>query len=149
MTKVSVNPLDTEWYRCSKCNKSFFIKTEDPDRHLIKKSMRCPNFIRCNGRVTRKSWNNVSEIRNFRWVTAKELYQASAGIGFTSERDCSPDSLKRLLHGIRIIGSELQTTGDPKKSILMSLTLETGKVIHLSSSVKGAIIYKVTEVGDG
>ncbi len=149
MTKISVNPLDTEWYRCQKCQKSFFFKTDDPDRHLIKKSMRCPNYIRCNGRIFRKSWNNVSEIRNFRWVTAKELYQASAGIGFESERDCSPDSLKRLLHGIRIVGSDLQVTGDPKKSILMSLTLETGKTIHLSSSVKGAIIYKVTEVGDG
>jgi hypothetical protein len=145
MTRVSVNPSETEWYRCSKCGCSYFFKAQDPDKKLLKKTMRCPNFVRCSGRISHKSWSNATEIRNFRWTTAKELYQASAGIGFSSERDCSSESLRRLLHGTRIISTDLQDTGDPQKSIMLSMTLETGKVIHLSSSIKGAIIYKVTE----
>src|SRR5258708_4353760 len=123
MTRISVNPLDTEWYRCAKCGCSFFVKTDDPDKRLLKKSMRCPNHIRCNGRVIHKSWGNAGEIRNFRWVSAKELYQACAGLGLVSERDCSPETLRRILHGNRVIATELQDTGDPKKAILLSLTL--------------------------
>lgn len=147
MSKVLVNSLDTEWYRCTKCKHSFFIKTDDTDRRrLLKNSMRCPNYVRCKGRIIHKSWANATEIRNFRWVTALELYQASAGLGFVSERDCSPDTLRKLLHGHRIVATEIQDTGDPQKSIVMSMTLETGKIFHLSSSTKGAIVYKVTEV---
>lgn len=147
MTREAVNPLDTEWYRCSKCKHSFFVKAQDPDRRrLLKNSMRCPNYVRCKGRISHKSWTNATEIRNFRWTTALELYQASAGLGFISERDCSPDTLRKLLHGHTIVATEFQDTGDPQKSIILSLTLETGKVFHMSSSTKGAIVYKVTEM---
>lgn len=146
MTRVSVNPTETIWYKCSKCNRSLFIKANDPNNRLLKSTMRCPNYVRCDGRILNKSWANALEIRNFRWTTALELYQASAGIGFVSERDCSPDTLRRLLHGHTIMATEIQDTGDPQKSIMMSLTLDTGKVLHLAASTKGAIVYKVTEV---
>lgn len=150
MRRETINVKDTEWYRCAKCDRSYFIKSRDSDVGLLKKSMRCPNFVRCGGRIVHRTWNDkVGEIRNYRWTTAKELYQASAGLGFSSERDCASSTLRKLLHGNRIIGTEMQDTGDPKKSILMSLTLESGKTIHLSSSVKGAIIYKITEVSNG
>jgi DNA-directed RNA polymerase subunit RPC12/RpoP len=149
MIRDSINIRNTDWYRCIKCGCSFFVKSNDPDKGLLKRSMRCPNYVRCKGRIIRKSWANAGEIRNFRWVRAKELYQACAGLGLESERDCSPETLRRLLHGNRVVATELQDTGDPKKAILLSLTLNTGKTIHLSSSVKGAIIYKVTEAGYG
>jgi DNA-directed RNA polymerase subunit RPC12/RpoP len=144
MSREVINPLDTEWYRCSKCERSFFVKSEDSHRHLLKKSMRCPNYVRCKGRVFHKSWSNAGEIKNWRWISALELYQASAGLGLASERNCSPDALHQLLHGSRIATSEILETGDPQKSILLSLTLENKKTIHLASSTKGAIIYKVT-----
>lgn len=147
MTKVAVNPVTTDWYKCSKCKHSFFIKIDDPNKkRLLKNSMRCPNYVRCKGRITHRSWSNATEIRKFRWTTALELYQASAGLGFSTERDCSPDTLKKLLHGHMIMATDIHDTGDPKKSIIMSLTLETGKVLHLASSTKGAVVYKVTEM---
>lgn len=147
MTRVAVDPQNTDWYRCPKCGCSFFVKTDDPNRSLLsKRNMRCPNQVRCKGRIVQRSWTNTSEVRNFRWTTALELYQASAGLGFASERDCSPDTLRSLLHGHTIVGTDLQEAGDPKKSIVLSVTLETGKVIHLAASVRGAIVYKVTGV---
>lgn len=149
MSRVRINPQETEWYRCPKCQCSFFIKTGDPNKHLLKKSMRCPNHVRCKGRIVHRTWTADSEVRNFRWTNALELYQASAGLGFESERDCSPSSLRSLMLGHRIMAAEVEDTGDPKKSILVSVTLETGKIVHLSSSVKGAIVYKVTEVSNG
>lgn len=150
MSREHINPLSTEWYKCSKCEKSFFIKSDDPHKHLLKKSMKCPNFVRCKGRVTHRSWSNTTgEIRNYRWSSGLELYQAAAGLGLMTERDCSPETLQRVMVGSRVVVAEIQETGDPQKSILMSLTFENGKVVHLASSVKGAIVYKVTEVSNG
>src|SRR6185436_8776833 len=144
MSREVINSKDTLWHRCSKCERSFFVKNKDPNLHLLKKSMRCPNYIRCNGHIIRKSWNNAGEIRNWKWVSAIELYQASAGIGLESERNCSPDTIRELLLGRRIVSTEILEAGDPKKSILLSITLDNGKAIHLASSTKGAIVYKTT-----
>jgi DNA-directed RNA polymerase subunit RPC12/RpoP len=150
MRRETVYALDTSWYRCAKCDRSYFVKLGDPDKNLLGKSMRCPNYVRCGGKIVHRKWTDkIGEIRNYRWTAAKELYQASSGLGFSNERNCSQESLRKLLHGTRIINTEMQDTGDPKKSILMSLTLENGKIVHLSSSVKGAIIYKVTEISNG
>lgn len=149
MSLVSINALDTEWYKCLKCQCSFFVKTEDPDKRLLKRFMRCPNYIQCQGRINRKTWKPDVEIRNFRWTTALELYQASCGLGFSSERDCSPDTIRKLMYSSRVVATEVQEHDDPKKAILVSLTLDNGKVLHLSSSTKGALIYKVTETANG
>lgn len=145
MSREVVNPIDTDWYRCSKCEKSYFVKSSDPEKHLLKKSMRCPNYVRCKGKITTRSWKNAGEIRNYYWVTALELYQATAGLGLLSERKCSPLALKKILLGRKIVGLDITEAGDPDKSILTSITIDNGKVIHVASSTKGAIVYKVTE----
>lgn len=144
MSYQVINALDTKWYKCPKCKRSFFVKEQDPQLHLLKKSMRCPNYIRCKGHIANKSWTKAGEIRNWKWASAIELYQASAGLGFESERDCSPDTIKEFITGARIVASEVIETGDPKKSVLLSLTLDNGKTIHLASSTTGAVIYKIT-----
>ena len=149
MSRETIDASSTDWYRCSKCERSFFVRSKDEHQHLLKKSMRCPNFVRCKGRISRRSWNTADEIRNYQWVTALELFQASAGLGLKAERNCSPETLKRLMVGSKILSTEVQDTGDPQKSLLMSITLDNGKVIHTASSTKGAIVYKVTEVANG
>lgn len=145
MTREVVNPLNTEWYRCAKCERSYFVPSGDPNLHLLKKTMRCPNHIRCGGRIARRSWSSCNgEVRNYRWTTGIELFQAAAGIGFASERDCSPETLTKLLYGARILATEVKQMSDPNKSLLLSLTLDNGRVVHLASSVHGPVVYKVT-----
>ncbi|ERR1043165_3669530 len=149
MSREVINTRDTDWYRCSKCEKSYFVKKSKEDNmHLLKKSMRCPNYVRCKGKITQRSWKNSGEVRNYHWVTAIELYQASAGLGLLSERNCSPSMLKKILLGHRTVSVDVSASGDPNKSIVTSLTLDNGKVIHLASSTKGAIVYKITEAGN-
>jgi DNA-directed RNA polymerase subunit RPC12/RpoP len=145
MSREVVSTLDTDWYRCAKCEKSYFVKSADADKHLLKRSMRCPNYVRCKGKIVQRSWKNAGEVRNYYWVTALELYQAAAGLGLLSERNCSPLALKKILVGHKALAIEVSEAGDPNKSILTSITLDNGKVIHLAASTKGAIVYKVTE----
>lgn len=143
---TQVNPLATDWYRCSKCKHSFFVNTGDQERHLLKKTMRCPNYVTCEGQVFLKTtWPVSGQIPNARWITALELFQAAAGIGLPEERKCSVADVRKAMIGSRIQAVHLEKAPDPKKSILMSFTLDNGKTIHVSSSTKGAIVYKVTE----
>lgn len=145
-----INPITTIWFRCSKCESSFFVKSSDEQKKLLNgKSMRCPNYIRCKGQIIKRGWTNVHEIRKYTWVSALELYQACAGLGFEAERDCSPKTINNIMQGSRIMDAEIIATTHPKKSILLSLTLEDGKTIHLASSVYGPVIYKITGIHHG
>ncbi len=144
---MSVVASDTEWYRCPKCTTSYLIQSSDPELHLIKakKSVRCPNYLECEGHLVKRTFNNkVKTIDNARWISALDLYQAAAGIGLPEERNCSPKDIRNLLTGARVREVHIEEAPDPKKCILLSMTLENGKTIHVSSSVKGAIVYKVT-----
>jgi hypothetical protein len=147
---TNVNPLSTEWYRCIKCKTSYFIRAGDPELHLLRKKMRCPQFATCGGNIHHRNFTvNTHTVPNARWISALELFQAAAGIGLPEERNCSVTDVRRAMVGSRISEVHLEKAPDPKKSILMSFTLDNGKVIHLATSTKGAIIYKVTEAGHG
>lgn len=146
----TINPLAVEWHFCSKCKHSYFVHMDDPNRHLIKKTMRCPNYRTCAGTIRHKTkWPESGVIKGrTRHISAIELYQASAGIGLPEERKCSPKAMKKMLTGARIMNVMLETAPDPNKSVLVSLALDNGKVIFVTTSTKGALIYKVTEVGN-
>lgn len=144
---VQIVAQNTDWYRCPKCTNSFLVKSDDPDRHLLTKSrsMRCPNYLECQGHLILRAFTkNTRTIDKARWVTALELYQAAAGIGLPGERKCSVKDVTKLLVGARITAIHVENAPDPKKSILMSMTLDGGQTLHVTSSTKGAIIYKVT-----
>ncbi len=146
MKTFIVNGLATDWYRCPKCENSFLVSSEDPDKHLLKRGMRCPNYRECSGNLVQRNFKaNTGPIPNARKVTAIELYQAAAGIGLPEERKCSPKDIRKLLLGSRISSVHLENAPDPKKSILMSMTLDNGKTVYVTTSTKGAIIYKVTD----
>ena len=146
---MNINPLSTDWYRCPKCKNSFLVQTSDPDRHLLKKSgsMRCPNFSECGGRLMKRAFTtNTHTIDKARWVSALSLYQAAAGVGLPEERKCSVKDVRKMMVGSRIVAVHLEDAPDPHKSILLSLTLDCGKTLFVSTSTKGAIVYKVTDV---
>lgn len=148
---MSINSLATDWYRCTKCKKSYLVDINAPGHRgdLLKKSMRCPDSKTCSGNIRLRAWNDSSELElkkwGLMWVTAIDLFQAVAGLGLAAERKCSPNELKKLMTGSRIMSLELAKSHDPQKSILTSLQLDNGKVIHFASSTMGAIVYKVTE----
>lgn len=143
---IEINSQTTDWYRCVKCKCSFFVDTADKNIHLLKPTMRCPNFRSCAGTIRYKAkWPQSGKIEKGRRISAIELYQASAGVGLPEEQRCSPNDMTKLMVGTRIKAVHLEKTSDPKKSVLMSMTLENGKVVHVTTSTRGALIYKVTE----
>lgn len=147
----TVNPLSTDWYRCLKCKMSFFVDSNDDNKHLLKATMRCPNYLTCKGNIRlRQKWPDSGIIPGpVRNLTALELYHATSGIGFPEERRCAPEQMTKIMTGARIYKVHLEKSPDPQKSVLMSMTLDNGKVIHLTTSTKGALIYKITEAGNG
>lgn len=151
----TVNGLDlAHWFLCGKCKHSFFVRRGDPELYLIDKkqgdtkakTLRCPNYVTCQGTLRLKTLTKDKFlIHNARWVTALQLFQASAGIGLPEERECSVSDVRKAMTGARIAAVHLLPAPDPKKSLLLSLTLDSGKVFHVSTSTQGAIIYKVTQ----
>lgn len=141
-----INAAGSDWYRCPKCEHSYFVSSTDQDKHLLKKGMRCPNFRECGGFLAQRAWKtNTPPVPKARKVTAIELYQAAAGIGLPEERKCSPKDIRKLMLGSKITSIHLENAPDPKKSILMSMTLDSGKTVYVTASTKGAIVYKVTD----
>lgn len=144
--KGTVNPLSTDWYQCGRCKQSFLVRAEDPDKNLLKSTMRCPNYVNCKWKIRRKNFTtNTHTISNARWVSAIELFQAAAGIGLAEERECSPKDIQKLLVGSRVVKAHVLEAPDPKRALLLSMTLDNGKVIHLTTSIKGPMVYKVTK----
>lgn len=142
-----INGLAVEWWRCAKCQGSFLVNNDDEHCHLLKKTMRCPNYVTCKGSIVKKTFTaKTSLIPHTQHLTAIELFQATCGLGLPGERNCSPEETKKSLEGARIVKAHLEKAGDPKKAILVSLTLDSGKILHLSSSTMGAIVFKVTDV---
>jgi hypothetical protein len=151
---ITVNPLNTIWYRCSKCEHSFLLSTEDPYIHLLKsKNMNCPDWQTCKGKLKERSLDSKNlpsgYIPRARRISGLDLYQASLGIGLPGERKCSPSALKKLLLGAVIKDIHLEKAGDPNKALLVSISLDNGKTIHVGVSTKGPIVYKMTESAYG
>ena len=146
--QLLVDPLTSLWYRCSKCKQSYFVDMSDGDRHLLNNQMRCPNFgTSCRSQMKlQKKWPENGRVADkCRKISALELYRASAGIGLPEERQCSPAEVAKLMIGARIRAVQLDKAPDPQNSLLLTMTLDTGKVLYFTTSTKGALIYKVTE----
>ena len=140
--------MNSLWYYCSKCKNSFLVKGDDTELHLLTKQMRCPNFRTCEGKIRQRVPHSnlpMGIVDKARSIKAVHLYQASLGIGLPEERKCSPKDLTNLLIGARIKAIDVEAAPDPKKSVVTSISLDNGKVIHLATSTAGAVIYKVTE----
>lgn len=131
-------------YTCKKCKSAYLVSGLDADVHLLQKQMRCPNSEVCGGKIRIYASSKI-RVTSTQRVSAVHLYQACMGAGLPHEKRCSPDDLKKLLLGSIVVSAQLESCPDPKRSLIMSLTLNNGKILHFASSTKGATIFKVTE----
>jgi hypothetical protein len=130
-------------YICKGCSAAFVVPDSDPNAHLLKKSMRCPNHEACGGKVKIYAAGNI-KVKGSQHISALQLFQASFGAGLPNEKRCGPKDLRKLLLGSTITEVDLKASSDPQRSLIISLTLGT-KVIHFASSTLGATVFKVTE----
>ena len=135
-------------FTCSKCAASFAVNDEEPSRSLLKKVMRCP-IEGCVGRLRVTAKTNMKLGFEATKISAVELYQATLGAGLPKEKKCSPAAMKKLLVGAKITSLRIEESAAADRSLLFSLTLDRGKVVHLATSARGATIYKVTDHGTG
>lgn len=147
---MSIQPLSTNWYKCSKCKSSFLVSTDDKSVRILGKVMQCPNRSKCGGKITLRAFKpTTTHIDDAVWMTAIGLFQATRGLGHGDERKCSPEEITKALVGNQIMSVHLEKAPDPNKSILVSMTLANGKTFFLASSTAGAIVYKVIGVTHG
>lgn len=132
-------------YRCKKCRAAFSIPATDPDVHLLKKHMRCPNSQDCEGKQYLLSETNLPAEFSVTQISAVQFYQATMGVGLPKERKCGPAAMRKILLGARITDLHIDEAPSKDRSILYSLALDNGNTIHIASSTKGATIYRVTE----
>jgi hypothetical protein len=121
----------------------------DPDRHLLKKIMRCPSAPTCDGKQHMFSETNIPTEFHVEQISALQFYQAVMGIGLPKERKCGPSEVRKILVGSRVLDVHLDVAPDDKRSIIYSITLENGNVLHLAASTRGATVFRVTEVTRG
>lgn len=136
-------------YHCKKCKEGFRVTVPPNEAHLLKRVMRCPHASVCGGKVYQQAETNIKPNFPVTQIGALNFFQACAGVGLPGEQKCGPKDLKKLLIGARVVDAHLETAPDPKRSLVFSLTLDNGKVLHLASSTQGATFYKLTEVRHG
>lgn len=130
-------------YYCEKCREGYLVLQTDPELHLLKKSMRCPNASVCESKQAQRRKEDVP-VEKFGKITARQFFQACMGVGLPGERKCGLDEVTELLVGANIVGLQLEPAPDPNRSIIKAIELDNGKVIHVASSPLGATFYKVT-----
>ena len=136
-------------YHCKKCKNSFLVITMPNEEHLLKRVMRCPNNSACGGKVYRQGETNIAMNPSIKRLNALEFFRACAGVGLPGELRCGPKDIKKNLVGAKVVEVHLEEAPDPKRSLVFSLTLDNGKVLHLASSSQGATFYKMTEARNG
>lgn len=136
--------------RSSKCKTTYAVPATDPQLPLLKRSgMRCPNAATCKSRLRETGKTNLTFSPGVQKITALELYQACMGVGAPEERRCAPIDVKKVIDGAMIISAHTEASPDPKRTIIHSLVLDNGKVLHFAASTRGATIFKITEGRNG
>ena len=139
----------TSLYTCRKCRTVFSVSALDSNAHLLKKSMRCPRAKPCDGRIFHSATTNIPPDFAVVSVDALELYQATMGMGLPKERKCTPAVLEKVLVGAKIKSVHVEAVPATSRSLIFSITLDNGKVVHLAASTKGAAVYRITEEANG
>lgn len=127
-------------YTCKKCTAKFLIGSTDANVHLLRPAMDCPHG---HGRMKRDGVDVGKSTGTL--MDAVSFYRACLGQGLPSERECSPKRMKALLTGKMIEKVELASSPDTKRSLILSLTLESGERVFFANSSLGATLYKVTK----
>ncbi len=141
--------MNNQLFTCRKCSRAYAVPALDANLRLLKSRMRCPNWMTCKGSIYRGAETNVKPSFHVVMLSAIELYQASMGTGLPEERKCGPKDLKKIMVGSKITEVQLGDAPAANRSLIHSITLDNGKVLHLAPSTKGASVFKITEVRHG
>ncbi len=131
-------------FTCRRCRLAFMVPADDDKNHLLKKRVRCPNWVTCKGRIYENAETNIAPQMPTTFLSATELWQATMGSGLPEERNCGPRDVKKLMVGATILGIQLGDSPVPTRSLIHSITLDNGKTLHLAPSTKGATVFKIT-----
>jgi hypothetical protein len=133
-------------FTCRKCKLFIMVPADDTSGHLLKKRMRCPNWVTCKSSIYENATTNIAPVGGqTHLLSAIQLYQSTMGTGLPEERNCGPKDIKKLMTGAKITAVQLGDAPTANRSLIHSITLDNGKVLHLAPSTKGATIFKVTE----
>ncbi len=136
-------------FTCKKCSSAYLVPVVDPQGHLLKKRMHCPNWVTCRGSIYENAQTDIKPSFPVSSLSAIQLWQATMGTGLPQERNCGPKDLKKLMVGAKILEIQLGDAPITNRSLIHSITLDNGKVIHLAASTKGPTVFKVTEARNG
>lgn len=129
-------------WACTRCDRAFSVKKSDPDIALIPDVFKCWGVTMsgktCRGKLEAGPASASLQMRGL------DLYKAIMGMGLNEERDASMATLNKLV-GKKVVAFGLKAAPVPERSMIDSLTLEGGVVLHLATSTKGVTVYKVTK----
>lgn len=74
-------------------------------------------------------------------VTA--FYRAIHGMGFGETAGADPQVVEELFKTKKVLGINVRGVGDPRRSIIDSLTFEDGTTLYFANSNEGACIYLI------
>lgn len=85
---------------------------------------------------------------NLLTLTVGEFFRALCGYGLPDEIKAEPEVVKALLLSSKVINASVHTSASGK-TLLEKLDLENGTCLHLASSSRGPVVFKVTRRRDG
>jgi len=131
---------------CDKCSLGLKVIGKPDDFRILEApqsrlgGFSCPSPS-CGGLLRTGGTQSVSYIE----ISVPAFYRAIHGMGFGKSAEAGADKVLELLKGQRVIGADLQEIGNPKRSIIKSVTLEDGTTLYLASSNEGACVYLIEE----
>ena len=133
--------------RCQKCSEAFSIIGDQQELLVLNEDKWRVNFPcvipLCGGRADRI---DILEAGGARPIPLAAFYRAVQGNGWVGEHGpAEPPRLMELLQRKRIVDMAAFPIGDPVRTIIRSLTLEDGTIIHFESSNQGACVFFVEE----
>jgi hypothetical protein len=87
----------------------------------------------------------LKEGGNIRDLSVREAFIAFNGVGLPGEHECSASRVQQLLTEHRVTEATTRHISGTPRCVLSKITLENGIVLHLGSSVHGAVVYRISE----
>jgi hypothetical protein len=109
-----------------------------PDRYP------CPQ-VDCKGKMTLTDAIESMALTQLRLydLTPHEVFAAIQGLGLPEERDCGREAVLKALVGHTIVAADVVQVRGLNRSILHSITLESGQRVYLAASPVGSSVYRI------
>lgn len=104
--------------------------------------LKCPK-CRAVVQIFESISGTASGILDIRDLSVQEAYAAFNGLGLPEERECSPTAVRMALRSpVKAVNVKLLRGSN--RSLIESLELESGDVLHFGSSPFGAVVYRIS-----